>query len=183
MLTLLQGTATSPIPSLTYGSNLTNAYIQIAQILKRATASPAPAAPLPPVPAHRVPPVTPHAPEQRVPFVTPPAAQPTVPQHHLHQLLTNSRPLSPAKLPLMAHPAHQVGAAHDSPTDAAPDSQAVMPLVHLLKLPPASATPTTLQLSSLPLQQQENKAPLRNSFMAPKHQFGNEVLPTNGDAS
>jgi hypothetical protein len=78
MLTLLQGTATRPIPSLTYGSDLTNAYIQIAQILKRATASPAPAAPLPPVPAQRVPPVTPPAPEQRVPLVTPPAAPPKV---------------------------------------------------------------------------------------------------------
>jgi hypothetical protein len=33
MLTLLQDPTTHPIPSLTYGTNITNAYIQIAQIL------------------------------------------------------------------------------------------------------------------------------------------------------
>jgi hypothetical protein len=38
MLTLLQEKTDNPIPSLTYGSTITNACIQIAQILKRATA-------------------------------------------------------------------------------------------------------------------------------------------------
>ena len=44
MLTLLQPTTSEspPIPNLTYGSTLTNAYIQIAQILRRATARPPP---------------------------------------------------------------------------------------------------------------------------------------------
>jgi hypothetical protein len=60
MLTLIQDKTTHPIPFLTYGSNITNAYIQIAQILKRATAPPLPA----PDPA----------PEPRVPLITPPAA-------------------------------------------------------------------------------------------------------------
>jgi hypothetical protein len=46
MLVLLQDSTTPPIPSLTYGSSVTNTYIQIAQILKRATASPIPPAPL-----------------------------------------------------------------------------------------------------------------------------------------
>jgi hypothetical protein len=42
MLTLLQGTQTQPLPSLTYGSPISNAYIQIAKILKQATALPLP---------------------------------------------------------------------------------------------------------------------------------------------
>jgi hypothetical protein len=54
MLTLLQGTTkTNPIPSLTYGSHLTNVYIQIAHILKQATAPPTPAL-SPPAPEPRV---------------------------------------------------------------------------------------------------------------------------------
>jgi hypothetical protein len=57
MLMRLQGTASHPIPSLTYGSSTTNAYIQIAKILEWATT-------VPPSPA----------PEQRVPIV-PPAKQ------------------------------------------------------------------------------------------------------------
>jgi hypothetical protein len=48
MLTLLQDQAVNPIPSLTYGSPITNAYIQVAQILKRATSPPVPA----PAPVH-----------------------------------------------------------------------------------------------------------------------------------
>jgi hypothetical protein len=66
MLTHLQDKATSPIPSLTYGSNITNAYIQIAQILKRAMAPPKPT-PLPPAPEERVPSptITPPAPKDR----------------------------------------------------------------------------------------------------------------------
>ena len=69
MLTLIQDMTAHPIPSLTYGSNITNAYIQIAQILKRATAPPLP----PPVPAPepRVQLITPPAPEQRVHIPTP----------------------------------------------------------------------------------------------------------------
>jgi hypothetical protein len=60
----LSDKTTHPIPSLTYGSNITNAYIQIAQILKRATAPPLP----PPIPAPepRVQLITSPAPEQRV---------------------------------------------------------------------------------------------------------------------
>jgi hypothetical protein len=54
MLTLLQGTQATPIPStLTYGSNLTDAYIQITQILKRAMTPPA-SAPHPAAPEPRV---------------------------------------------------------------------------------------------------------------------------------
>jgi len=55
MLTLLQnGNAPNPIPSLTYGSRTTNAYIEIARILKRAAALPTPA-PIPhPTPQLRV---------------------------------------------------------------------------------------------------------------------------------
>jgi hypothetical protein len=65
MLTLLQGSATHPVPSLTYGSHITNAYIQIAQILKRATAPPPPAQ-VPPATELRVPLVPATAPAQRV---------------------------------------------------------------------------------------------------------------------
>jgi hypothetical protein len=64
MLTLIQDKTTRPIPFLTYGSNITNAYIQIAQILKRATAPPL--LPPDPAPEPRVPLITPPAPEQRV---------------------------------------------------------------------------------------------------------------------
>jgi hypothetical protein len=69
MLTLLQDQAVNPIPSLTYGSPITNAYIQVAQILKRATSPPVPA----PAPEQRVlsPIVAPPAPEQRVPTPAP----------------------------------------------------------------------------------------------------------------
>ena len=64
MLTLIQDKTAHPISSLTYGSNVTNAYIQIAQILKRATAPPLP--PPDPAPEPRVLLITPPAPEQRV---------------------------------------------------------------------------------------------------------------------
>jgi hypothetical protein len=71
MLTLIQGKSAQPSPSLTFGSNLRNAYIQIAQILKRATAPPVtpapdPIAPTPTAREQRVPPVKPPAPQQRV---------------------------------------------------------------------------------------------------------------------
>ena len=62
MLTLIQDKTAHLIPSLTYGSNITNAYIQIAQILKQATACPE-LSPLPPTPEPRVPIVTTPAPE------------------------------------------------------------------------------------------------------------------------
>jgi hypothetical protein len=65
MLTLLEDKTTNPIPTLTYGSDITNAYIEIARILKRATAPPEPV-PLPPVPEPRVPIVAPPVPEPRV---------------------------------------------------------------------------------------------------------------------
>ena len=89
MLTLIQDKTTHPIPSLTYGSNITNAYIQIAQILKRATALPEPA-PLPPAPEQRVPLITPSpAPEQRVLI---PAPQPFQPQQNpTHQPRKSTR--------------------------------------------------------------------------------------------
>jgi hypothetical protein len=66
MLTLIQDKASNPIPSLTYGSNISNAYIQIAQILKCGTATPKQEAPNTPVPEPRVPLATPPASEQRV---------------------------------------------------------------------------------------------------------------------
>jgi hypothetical protein len=75
MLTLLQGTATKPLPSLTYGSPIANAYLQISQILKRATAIPHPATPLPLSPSQPAPLVAPPVPEQRVPIVTPPVLE------------------------------------------------------------------------------------------------------------
>jgi hypothetical protein len=72
MLTLIQGTKTNPIPSLTFGSNITNAYVQIAQILKRATAPPPPT-PSPPAAELRVPLITDHqAPPQQILAPTPP---------------------------------------------------------------------------------------------------------------
>jgi hypothetical protein len=61
-----------PIPSLTYGSSVANAYIQIAQILKWAIASPRPANRLPPVSNQRVPMATPPVPEQRALAQPPP---------------------------------------------------------------------------------------------------------------
>jgi hypothetical protein len=42
MLTLIHDQVANPVPSLTYGSSITNAYIQIAQMLKRATTPPPP---------------------------------------------------------------------------------------------------------------------------------------------
>jgi hypothetical protein len=77
MLTLLQDPTTHPILSLTYGTNITNAYIQIAQILKRATASPV-ARPVPPAPEPRVPPATPPTPTRQMPPDTPPVPEPRV---------------------------------------------------------------------------------------------------------
>ena len=80
MLTLIRDKTAHPIPSLTYGSNITNAYIQIAQIFKRATAPPEQAPLPPPVPEPRVPIIAPPAPEQRVlapaPALPAPAPQP-----------------------------------------------------------------------------------------------------------
>jgi hypothetical protein len=78
MLTLLQGTQAQPLPSLTYGSPISNAYIQIAKILKQATALPLPmnqpeTLVAPPVPEQRVPIVHPPALKQRV---QPPSALP-----------------------------------------------------------------------------------------------------------
>ena len=73
MLNLIQDKMVHPITFLTYGSNITNAYIRIAQILKRATASPEPA-PLPPMSEPRLSIITSPAPEQRV--LTPAPALP-----------------------------------------------------------------------------------------------------------
>ena len=50
MIILIQGTLEHPIASLTYVLPLTNVHIQIAYILKGATARPLQAAPLPPEP-------------------------------------------------------------------------------------------------------------------------------------
>ena len=68
MLVLLQHTDKSKMPTLTFGSNVTNAYIQIAQILRRATSRPAPL----PSPA-----IIPAA-EPRVVDTLPPVAEPRV---------------------------------------------------------------------------------------------------------
>ena len=79
MLTLIQDKSTNPISSLTYGSSITNAYIQIAQILKRATQRPAAPAP-PPSPLDQQVIAEPPAPEPRVlaPLASPPAPEPRV---------------------------------------------------------------------------------------------------------
>jgi hypothetical protein len=77
MLTLIQDKATHPIPSLTYGSSITNAYIQIAQILKRATARPPEPTQHRPAPEPRVPINTPTDAEQRVPDTAPTKQQKT----------------------------------------------------------------------------------------------------------
>jgi hypothetical protein len=86
MLTLLQGTQAQPLPSLTYGSPISNAYIQIAKILKQATALPLPMNQpetliAPPVPEQRVPIVQLPALDQRVqppsaPYLLAPATNP-----------------------------------------------------------------------------------------------------------
>jgi hypothetical protein len=55
MLTILEDKTSAPIPTLTYGADLTNAYIKIAQILKRATAPPVTTPDTPPATALRVP--------------------------------------------------------------------------------------------------------------------------------
>jgi hypothetical protein len=75
MLTLLQDKTDNPIPSLTYGSSIANAYIQIAKLLKRAIAPPK-STPVPPAPEPRVPIVAPPVSESRVlaPASPPPAA-------------------------------------------------------------------------------------------------------------
>jgi hypothetical protein len=78
MLALFEGTQSQPLPSLTYGSPISNAYIQIANILKQATALPLPmnqpkTLGAPPVPEQRVPIVQPPALKQRV---QPPSAPP-----------------------------------------------------------------------------------------------------------
>jgi hypothetical protein len=85
MLTLIHDKTTRPIPSLTYGSNITNAYIQIAKILKRATTPPLP----PPVPA----------PEPSVQLIPPPAPEQRVHiQHQFFQSRSNSNhPFQPRK--------------------------------------------------------------------------------------
>ena len=84
MLALLQPAKDqSPIPDLTYGSKITNAYIQIAQILRRATTRPPPRPAIAPRPepsqVREAPPV-PIQPEPRVarPTTNPPAQEPRV---------------------------------------------------------------------------------------------------------
>jgi hypothetical protein len=100
MLALLQDSTTQPIPSLTYGSSVTKAYIQIAQILKRATASPIPPAPLTLILKQRVPMDTPlyqntecsHSRHPRLhPRIPPLPLRYTQPQRRLH-----SRPVHPS---------------------------------------------------------------------------------------
>ena len=86
MLSLIQQKSNTTIPSLTYGSNINNNYIQIAQILKQATTpppAPPPRVPEPtkvptptPTPAPRVTQSQP-APALRVP--TPPPRLPAIP--------------------------------------------------------------------------------------------------------
>jgi hypothetical protein len=98
MLALLQDSTTPPIPSLTYGSSVTNAYIQIAQILKRATTSPIPPAPLPLILKQRVPMGTPPVPEQRV------LAQPPSPLASPHPPITPDVHPTPTKTPLSTRP-------------------------------------------------------------------------------
>ena len=91
MLTLLENKVDNPVPSLTYGSDITNAYVQIAKILKRATAPPK-TAPIASVPELRVPTITHPAPELRV---LAPATRPTEttrpPTQPLAQAATSER--------------------------------------------------------------------------------------------
>jgi hypothetical protein len=100
MLALVQDSTMPPVPSLTYGSSVTNAYIQIAQILKRATASPIPPAPLPLILKQRVPMDTPPVPEQRVLAQPPPplaSPQPPLPLRYAQpQRRLHSRPVHPS---------------------------------------------------------------------------------------
>jgi hypothetical protein len=98
MLALLQDSTTPPIPSLTYGSSVTNAYIQIAQIIKRATASPIPPAPFPLILNQRVPMDTPPVQEQRV------LAQPPSSLASPHSPITPEVRPTPTKTPLSTRP-------------------------------------------------------------------------------
>ena len=82
MVVLLQHTNKKQMPTLTFGSNVTNAYIHIAQILRRATARPKPLPqPAPaPTPTPALVPITAQptpAAEPRVVLPTP-AAEPRV---------------------------------------------------------------------------------------------------------
>jgi hypothetical protein len=195
MLTLIQGTATHPIPSLTYGSSITNAYIQIAQILKRATASPTPAEPLPPAPELRVPiitappapdptPIVPTpAPEQRVqwkiPVATPNspnalAKKPTFPANRPASILHSpSRPSVPAKQPVL--PANKPASMLYSPSSRPNVPAKKLPLPSnkpvssLLKGPPRPSRrrlPPPSRHASGPLAQAATSLPYANHIAA-----------------
>ena len=85
------------MPSLTYGSKVTNAYIQIAQILRRATARP------PPLPPRDPNAETTGAPEQRVP--TAPAPEPrVVPVRATPQPPVQPTQPMPSQAPMMTPP-------------------------------------------------------------------------------
>ena len=117
MLTLIQDKTTQPIPSLTYDSNATNAYIQIAQILKRATTPPL--LPPDPAPEPRVLLITHPAPEQRVlvpaPILPIPIQQqPTLPLPEIPDHPAATKKHAPATRPTANFPLSRLGQCNTS---------------------------------------------------------------------
>ena len=160
MLTLIRDKATHPIPSLTYGSNITNAYIQITQILMQATVPPVTT----PDPASelRVPLTTPPAPEQKVLVPAPTLPVPAnpnqpalpVPTKPIH---TTAKKHAPAIRPTASFPAPRLSHRntsyqkhHRTPTQHQPLAQSATNeryAHHIAAL--ATAPPTTGKQGSL----------------------------------
>ena len=157
LLSLLQPTQPErQAHELTYGSSVTNAYVQIAQLLRRATAPPAapptsttiastpappPRVPTLPVPPPRVP--TPTAPQPRVP--TPIAPQPRVPTPTAMQPRVPTHVATPPLVPTQS-------ATTNRPTAVVP--QPTLP-VRQPRVPTATHQPNmqTQRQSFQPLQQ------------------------------
>jgi hypothetical protein len=136
MLTIIQDKIANPVPSLTYGSNISNAYIQIAQILKRATQIPEPAPTPPPPVLPSLPIVEPPAPEQRV--------------------LTPASPLAstlPATEQRVLVPATTAPSKPDTPTNKQPNNKARPAARHRPARPTRRSTRTRPKKTSGPLAQ------------------------------
>ena len=180
MLTRIQDKTTHPIPSLTYGSNVTNAYIQIAQILKRVTAPPL--APPDPAPERRVPLITHPAPEQRVlvpaPILPVPIQQqPTLPVSTIpdHPATKKNMPATrpPARFPLSRLGQRNTSYQHcHTSTNYHPLTQSATNERY--------DTPTKSPRSPPLHQRPENRAPLSSSPAVPTQPSGNAPLPTSG---
>ena len=117
MLALLQSKVTRPIPTLQYGSDINNAYIKIAKILKQArTKSVLAQPPAAPIPATVPTPPTKPVRDQRVP-IEPIRTPPEIP-------LQENRVKSPSPPPPTDPAATQVPTAHQfssyPPTKASP---------------------------------------------------------------